>query len=102
MATPSHLTRQGADTLVSVKVTPRASRNEIGEPLGNELKIKIAAPPVDSAANEELVEFLAKVLGCSRGAVHLQRGQTSRHKVLRVTGMAPEECAARLDKHKQK
>ncbi len=96
MATPSYLQSQGSDTLISVKVTPRAPRNEVGEALGNELKIKVAAPPVDSAANEKLVEFLSEVLGCSRGAIQLVRGRTSRHKTLRVTGLSSESCAFRL------
>ena len=51
-------------TLLSVKLQPRASRNEIGEPLGDELKIKVTAPPVDSAANQALIEFLAETLKC--------------------------------------
>ena len=46
-------------TLLSVKLQPRASKNEIGEPLGNELKIKVTAPPVDAAANQALIELLA-------------------------------------------
>ncbi len=82
--------------LLRVKVQPRASRSEIGEVLGQELKIKITAPPVDSAANEALVRFLAEVLGCPRGAVQLVRGPTSRHKVIAIRGMKADEVAARL------
>src|SRR2546430_11504132 len=63
--------------LLALKVQPRASKNEIGEALGKELKIKITAPPVDSAANEALVEFLAEKLDCPKGAVRIIRGQTS-------------------------
>ena len=53
-------------TLLSVKLQPRASQNKIGEPLGDELKIKVTAPPVDAAANQALIELLAEKLGCSR------------------------------------
>jgi len=83
-------------TLLLVKLQPRASRNEIGEPLGDELKIKVTAPPVDAAANQALVELLAKTLGCSRGKVELVRGQTSRHKTLLLHGFKPEEVLGRL------
>jgi uncharacterized protein (TIGR00251 family) len=77
-------------TLLSVKLQPRASKNEIGEPLGDELKIKVTAPPVDAAANQALIELLADTLGCSRGKVELIRGQTSRHKTLMLHGFTPD------------
>ena len=83
-------------TLLSVKLQPRASKNEIGAPLGGELKIKVTAPPVDSAANQALVEFLADKLGCPRGKVELLRGQTSRHKTILLHGFTPEEILQRL------
>jgi uncharacterized protein (TIGR00251 family) len=83
-------------TLLSVKLQPRASKNEIGEPLGEELKIKVTAPPVDAAANQALVELLADKLGCSRGKVELIRGQTSRHKTLMLHGFKLEIAAEKL------
>ena len=96
MALPSYLRAQGDLVYLHVKVQPRASRNEIGEPLGNELKVKVAAPPVDSAANEALVKFLAEVLDCPRGSVQLVRGATSRHKVLSIQGLSAELAAQRI------
>ena len=81
---------------LAVKVQPRASKNAIGEVLGNELKVKVTAPPVDSAANEALVEFLAKTLGCARNAVRIVRGQTSRHKQVLIVGVGADEIARRL------
>jgi hypothetical protein len=83
-------------TLLSVKLQPRASKNEICPPLGDELKIKVTAPPVDAAANQALVEFLADKLDCSRGKVELIRGQTSRHKSIMLHGFKPEEVLQRL------
>lgn len=75
-----HFLREEADgVLLSIKLQPRASANEIGEPLGDELKIKVTAPPVDSAANEALVEFLADKLHCARNRVEIVRGHKSRH-----------------------
>ncbi|MDB6030575.1 MAG: hypothetical protein JWM16_913 [Verrucomicrobiales bacterium] len=80
-----------------MKLQPRASKNAIGEALGNELKVKVTAAPVDSAANEALVRFLAEVLDCSRGAVQLIRGQTSRHKQVLIQGMTVEEVEKKLN-----
>ena len=79
-----------------IKAQPRASKNEIAGVQGDELKIKIAAPPVDSAANDMLVHFLAEVLGCARNCVQLVRGQTSRHKVMAIRNVAVEQVTKRL------
>ncbi|MEJ0089388.1 MAG: DUF167 domain-containing protein [Limisphaerales bacterium] len=77
--------------LLSVKLQPRASANEICAPIGDELKIKVTAPPVDSAANEALVKFLAEKIGCPRNRVELIRGPTSRHKTVLLHGFKPSE-----------
>src|SRR4051794_6496994 len=85
-------------TLISVKVQPRASRNEIGEALGNELRIKVTAPPVDSAANEGVIQLFAESLDYPRSRIVLVRGGTSRHKVVKVCGLSPQEVGERLGK----
>ena len=97
-ALPTYLREQGGDVLLAIKLQPRASKNEIGEALGNELKIKVTAPPVDAAANEALIELLAKELDCSRSQVQLIRGQTSRHKTIRLQGISAAEVTKRLAK----
>ena len=91
MPPASFLKETAGGTLLSVKLQPRASKNEICAPLGDELKIKVTAPPVDAAANQALVELLAEKLSCSRGKVELLRGQTSRHKTVMLHGFAPVE-----------
>jgi len=83
-------------TLLSLKVIPRASKNEIGEVLGAELKIKVTAPPVDSAANRAVIDFLAEVLNCPKSAVVLLRGSTARHKTLLLKGLSSEAVEAAL------
>ena len=94
---PSFIIRGRSDGVyLSVKVQPRASKNEIVGRLGDELKIKVTAPPVDAAANDALEQLLAQRLGCPRGAVKIVRGHTSRHKTLRIHGMPAEEIARRL------
>ena len=96
MAIPTFLREQAAGVLLSVKLQPRASRNEIGQPLGGELRIKVTAPPVDAAANEALIRLLAEKLDCSRRQVELVRGQTSRHKTILLRGLTAEFVSGKL------
>ena len=91
MTAPNYVRVQSDGVLLSVKLQPRASKNEIGEPLGNELRIKVTAPPVDSAANEALVQLLADALDCARHRVEIVRGQTSRHKLVKLHGFTLDE-----------
>jgi uncharacterized protein (TIGR00251 family) len=83
-------------TLLFVKLQPRASRNEVGEPLGDELKIKITAPPVDAAANEALIKFLAEKLAWPRGKVELIRGHKSRHKTILLRDLMPGQALQKI------
>ena len=96
MPLPTFLRAQSDGVLLSVKLQPRASASEICAPLGDELKIKVTAPPVDAAANKALVELLAEKLDCARGRVELIRGHKSRHKVIKLHGFAPEEVLPKL------
>ena len=96
MTMPGFLRIQADGVLLSVKLQPRASANEIGDALGNELRIKVTAPPVDAAANEALVKLLAQHLDCPRNRIELVRGHTSRHKTIKLYGLAPEDVAKKL------
>ncbi len=96
MTLPSFLRVQPDGILLAIKLQPRASANEIGEPLGNELRIKVTAPPVDAAANEALVRLLAETFNCPRNQVELVRGHTSRHKTVKIYGAKPENVTAAL------
>jgi len=96
MTIPGYLRDHSEGVLLSVKLQPRASANEIGEALGNELRIKVTAPPVDAAANEALVRLLAEELDWPRSRVELVRGHTSRHKVIKLHGLSAETAAAKL------
>lgn len=98
MTSPPYLRAQADGVYLSIKLQPRASTNEIGEALGTELRVKVTAPPVDSAANEALVRFLAEALDCPRNCVELVRGQTSRHKVIAIRGMTADQVVAKLAK----
>ena len=93
---PGFISVHSAGVSLAIKLQPRASANEIGELLGNELRIKVTAPPVDAAANEALIRLLADRLDCPRSRVELLRGHTSRHKVVKVYGLSAEQVAAIL------
>ena len=95
-ALPAYLKSQADGVLLAVKLQPRASKNEIGEALGEELRIKVTAPPVDAAANEALVRLLAETLDCPRGKVELIRGHTSRHKTIKLHGLDAATVTAKL------
>ena len=95
-ATPAFLRVQAGGLLLSIKLQPRASANEIVGPLGAELRIKVTAPPVDAAANEALLKLLLERLDCARNRVELVRGHKSRHKIVKLHGIAPEAVLRKL------
>jgi uncharacterized protein len=92
----SYLQVHQGGVYLAVRLQPRASRNEIDQAIGDELKIKVTAPPVDSAANEALLDLLKKKLNVPRGALELVRGQTSRHKSVFIAGLSVAEVQTRL------
>ncbi len=96
MSLPLYLTSDASGCLIAIKAQPRARETAIVGLHGSELKIRIAAPPVESAANAALIEYLAESLHCGRRQLVLARGATSQHKVVRVTGLTADEVAARL------
>ncbi len=75
----------------SVKVLPRASKNQIAGMEGDAVKIRLNAPPVEGKANDVLIRFLAEVLGVSRAQIEIVIGYSSRHKVVRVRGVTARQ-----------
>jgi uncharacterized protein (TIGR00251 family) len=81
---------------ISVRVTPRAGRDEItGVGDDGSLRVRVTAAPVDGAANEAVVRLVASGLGLARRAVELAGGATSRQKRLRISGIEPATLQAR-------
>ena len=78
----------------TVRVVPRASRSEIVGEHDGALRVRIAAPPVDGAANEALVLTLAKAFNVSRSAVEITAGHSSKLKHVKVTGASPDALIA--------
>lgn len=75
---------------------PKASRSEVVGLHGDEIRLRVAAPPVDGAANEAVVRLLAERLGVPRSAVRVAAGVAARHKVVLVAGVTQAEAARRL------
>jgi len=83
--------------LLKVRVVPRASRSEIAGEHDGALRVRIAAPPVDGAANAEVVRLLAKTLGIARSAVEIVSGLTSKTKQMRINGVTAAEIQKIVD-----
>lgn len=94
--TAGWLERDGEDVLVTIRVQPRASRTEIAGEHGQALKIRLSAPPVDGAANRELIAFLSKRVGRPKSSISIERGERGRLKVVRIPRVDPGEARARL------
>jgi uncharacterized protein (TIGR00251 family) len=82
----------GHPTVLRFYVQPRASRTEVVGWHGDAIKVRLAAPPVDGAANAALLTFLADILAVPRTSVHLISGNTSRRKRIAITGRSVEEA----------
>lgn len=91
------VTREGA-VRVQVHAKPRARSSRIAGVRRGELIVHLAAPPVDGAANAELVDTIASALGLPRRDVVLVRGETARTKLVEVHGLGADEVRARLDR----
>jgi len=76
-----------ASITLSLRIQPRASKNEIVRLENNGLKIRLTAPPVDGAANEALVRFLADQFKVTRSQVEIVSGHTSRDKIVTISGV---------------
>jgi len=82
--------------VIDIRVIPRASRAGLAGIRGDALLLRLHAPPVEGAANEEVVEILSKALGVPRRAVTIVAGGRSRLKRVRVEGVSAEFVNARL------
>jgi len=79
-----------------VRLTPRAGRDEVVGWQGDELRVRLRAPPVDGRANEALLRFLASRLDVPPSSVELVSGVTARVKRLRINGLSDAELRRRL------
>ena len=88
--------RDGSVTF-EVRVTPRSSKSEIVGELDGTLKIKLKAPPVDGAANDELVRLIAKELDMPQSSIEIVSGHSSKKKRVCVNGVSARQILAILN-----
>ena len=80
-------TEKDGSLIFNVRVVPRASKSEIVGEYDGALKVRISAPPVDGAANAELIKILSKKLNVPKSAVGIIGGQTSKQKQVLINGI---------------
>lgn len=77
---------------LSVRIQPRSSKNGIVVMEDGGLKIRLTAPPVDGAANEALVRFLADTFSVPKAQVDILSGHTAKNKIVRIEGISRDEA----------
>ena len=81
---------------INVHVQPNSRRNEMVGFEDGVLRVKIAAPPVKGKANRELIDFLGKLLDITKSSITIEKGLTSRRKVIGIEGLTQAEILQRL------
>lgn len=89
--------RDGA-AIVSVRVQPRASKDEVAGEMNGALKVRLQAPAVENHANSALIEFLAQLLKTPKSAVRILSGDRSRIKRIEIRGVTAQQIHALLSK----
>ena len=92
------LTQAKGGVCITVRVVPRAARSGIAGTRDGDLLVRLNAPPVDGAANTELIEVIAKALGVPKRTVSITSGEKSRRKTVSVTGVTIDEVQSRLSR----
>jgi uncharacterized protein len=85
--TSIRIVASGDAVTFDVRVQPRASKSEIVGEYGTALKVRLTAPPVDGAANQELIRLLAEEMGIARRDVRIKSGASSRTKTVEISGV---------------
>lgn len=89
--TPLDVREMDGRVRFSVRIQPRASSDSIAGIHGNALKIRLTAPPVNGAANEHLVIFLADIFAVPRRAIKILAGESSRSKIIEIEGVTERD-----------
>lgn len=82
--------------VLQLRVHPNAAKNKVIDFNSGVLWVRIAAPPVKGKANKELVAFLSKTLGLSKGSLNITKGHASHNKVMAIAGLSQEEVVTEL------
>jgi len=89
-------------TTLTLQVQPNAKRNEVLGFAEGILRLKIAAPPVEGKANKELISFLSKTLGRNKSSITIDRGHTSKVKIVTILGLDRDQIYERIEEAKLK
>ncbi|MEI6971877.1 MAG: DUF167 domain-containing protein [bacterium] len=90
------ITASGDGVAIALRVVPRASRNEVGGIVGDALKLRLCAPPVDGKANDAVVDFLSDALDVPRSRISIRTGAKGRSKLVMVGGVTVQAAMKRL------
>lgn len=90
------ISQTGNGVVMTLRVVPRASRTEVAGVMGDALKLRVCAPPVDGKANDAVIEFLSDELDVPRSRIGIRTGTTGRRKVVDVAGITVDAVRARL------
>jgi uncharacterized protein (TIGR00251 family) len=86
----------GGGVRLRIRVQPRASRTEVVGPHGDSLKIRLSSPPVDGAANRELIAYLSKRVRRPKSAIEIVSGDRGRLKSVMINDITPQAVEAAL------
>lgn len=89
---------QEQSSLISIHVIPRSSKVSIEKIGANEYKVKLHTPPVEGAANRELIRLISEKLDIPRSQIQIRSGEKTRTKVITILGMSHEEVAQKLNR----
>ena len=89
---PLQIVESNGGVSFGIRVVPRASKSEIVGEVGGILRVRISAPPVDGAANEELMRLLSKAFGVAKSNVAILSGHTTKAKRIRIAGVTVRQA----------
>jgi uncharacterized protein (TIGR00251 family) len=89
-----HDSARGA--VLTVHVQPNAARTEWVGPYGTAIKVRVAAPPVEGAANETLIRFVAEACGIPTGSIEIRSGSSARRKRILLKGLSVQSVVEKL------
>jgi len=89
-------------TTLTIQVQPRAKRNEVIGFENGILRLRIAAPPIEGKANKEVISYLSDVFDIPKSSIDMERGHTSKIKVIAISGLDREHIYERVEAARQK
>jgi uncharacterized protein (TIGR00251 family) len=89
-------------TTLTIQVQPRAKRSEVLGFVDGILRLKVSAPPIEGKANKEVVSFLGDVLDIATSNIDIERGHTSKTKVIAISGLNRDQIYERLEAARRK